>query len=108
MRPKLASRGERTGARFLDTMQQETAKTQRALNANPFASGNLVTGLVFVGLASQVINHGLDRAPAGFIVVRSYGANGAMPVESGTQPPDRTKQIALTTSLNATLDIWFF
>lgn len=107
--PKLSSRGEQTKNRQLEVMQRETAKTQRRVNDCPFLKGNLVTGLAFVASVAQTIDHQLGQSCQGFIVVRNYGAtNGIVPVEAPTQPPDRTKQIALVTPLNGTFDIWFF
>ncbi len=109
--PRHAARREHTGDRELEQMQRESARLAQRSNACPFLSGNLVKGLVFSGATPLTIDHGLGRAPQGFIVVRSYGTTaGPVPREATAQPPDMTRQIALEglATFTTTYDIWFF
>lgn len=98
---------EHTGSRQLDAIQ---AGTQRLAARLPsWADGVLVEGAV-IGTTDTVVDHGLGRAPRGYIVLRVQG-NAVPFCESlpANQPPDLTRQFALVASgASVTLDLWFF
>lgn len=99
-----------TGNLQADAAQRLAQKTAQALGAIPFGGGtSWVRGLVFVANVAQNVNHGLGRAPQGYIVTRNYGPSVYETVgEATTQPPDVTRQIAMITAVNAKFDILFF
>lgn len=105
----LKLRREHTGDRQLEQIQRESQRVADRGNDCPFLEGNLVTDVQFTGTNATTIDHGLGRAPRGFIVVRSHGANAAPPPkEASTQPSDLSLQIALQTTSTSTFDLWFW
>lgn len=109
MTTKIHTRREHTGNRQLDVIQRESQRLAEKANACPFFSGNLVRDRVFAAGVPLTIDHGLGRAPEGWIVVSSHGANAAPPpVKSASQPTDPTLQVTLQTTAAATFHLWFW
>jgi len=104
---KIAFRRQHTGDRNVDEAQRLAQQLQTRTNACPLINGNLVKQVTIVtAAAGTTINHGLGRVWTGWIITRVFG-NGALFVEA-TNQPDPTRQIAILSSVQTVVDIWFF
>lgn len=98
---------EHTGDRKLDAIQSRTDRVAKAIPF--FADGVYLEGVV-VATTDTVVDHGLGRAPRGYLVLRVQG-NAVPFCESlpANQPADLTRQFAFVASgASVTLDLWIF
>ena len=59
-----------------------------------------------IGTAPVVINHGLERAPLGFIVVRRRGNQQVWDLQDDNKDP--TKTLVLISGGDVEIDLWVF
>lgn len=99
-------REEPSGNAMLNRIQGFITQLRTALQLVPFLDGKRVDNVTVT--TTTVVTHGLGRKPRGYIVLRSYGVGGEVPLDNGPGP-DPLNQIELAAGANAcTVDLWFF
>jgi hypothetical protein len=98
-----------TGDRQMESIQRAREDVAQVVNDCPFIRGKAVRGVLFAAGVGRLVTHRLGYRPKGYLITRNYGLNVANVVgESGTIPADPNNQIWLLTTVNATVDLWFF
>lgn len=88
-------------------MNNNVARVFSSLYANPLLNSPvIIKGLVFSNGVNLIINHKLNRAVTGYIVINSNAAVNVY--QSATANAQPKAQIILQSNANATVDMLFF
>lgn len=101
-----AFRPEKTGQPMLDRIQAFLTRLRDTLAIVPFLDGKRVDNVTVT--TTKIVTHGLGREMRGYIVLKSYGVGGEVPLYNGPGP-DPKNQVEFAAGANAcTVDLWFF
>ncbi len=94
-----------TSDRNVNQLQQSIAQAVNPLLQNPVTQGNLINGVSLV-VGSNTINHGLNAALQGWIIV---GINGIASVyDAQATNPSPGKTLILISSAAVTVNLYVF
>lgn len=94
-----------TNDRLINQLQQNFAQALEPLLSNPITQGVLLTSVKLTSGANQV-QHGLGRAPQGWIPVRVRGSATLYDEQDTNSTPSLT--LSLVTSADVTVDLYVF
>lgn len=104
---------EQTGDRQGNAVQTNARNATATSRSNPFADGNLITGIEFTANVTKVINHGLARPYQGYLLlrVRNYpggASNPALVIEIAQAANLNASQISLVPQGGFVADVWIY
>lgn len=100
-----------TGDRALDEVQTRMRAENAPAGGLPFGNGNMIKGVAFVATVPKVIQHGLGKPYAGYLVMNIISTAADVLPRRVTPDPDGALakfQITLTAAVTCTADVWVY
>ncbi len=99
-------RPEQTGDPATDRMQRVVADVIGKLSDIPFLWGKRVNDVLVT--STITVRHGLGRRASGYIVLRSFGTGGEVPLDLGPGADPLNEQVLTAGANSCEVDLWFF
>ncbi len=104
--PITAFRKVRTKNDDVQLLQDAVAVVLQDVRSRTLLDGRLVSGVVLAAGVVNVVDHFLERAPQGYVVVKSSAAASVYDTQDGNVTPKRS--LHLWTSADVTVSLWVF